>query len=143
MKIATFRLPFERTNQPGATFAAVITQTTIDESGAEHATHAVQLEGLADVGAYLTMTPPERQGFVTAALDGAEEDASKVLDVTQFIYDTLIPYPSKVFCIGLNYRNHILETGLELPDYPTVFAKYGQTLTAAFSNIKEIGRAHV
>jgi len=135
MKIATFRLPQERDDQPGATFAAVIVGTDTDESGAEFATQAVRLEGVTDVGAYLTMPPTERQPLVTQALDAAQEDAAKVIDVTNFTYETLIPYPSKVFCIGLNYRNHILETGLELPEYPTVFAKYGQTLTGAFSEI--------
>ena len=135
MKIAPFRLPQERTDQPGATFAAVIVNTEMDESGAEYATQAVRLEGITDVGAYLTMPPPERQALVAQSLNAAQDDAAKVIDVTNFTYDTLIPYPSKVFCIGLNYRNHILETGLKLPEYPTVFAKYGQTLTGPFSDI--------
>ena len=31
--------------------------------------------------------------------------------------------PSNIFCIGLNYREHALETGKELPRYPVVFMK--------------------
>ncbi len=31
--------------------------------------------------------------------------------------------PAAVICIGLNYRRHALETGLELPRYPAVFMK--------------------
>ncbi len=31
--------------------------------------------------------------------------------------------PSAVICIGLNYRRHALETGLEIPKYPAVFMK--------------------
>lgn len=135
MKIATFRLPNERTDQPGATFAAVITETTTDDSGAEHAAQGIELEGVTDVGAYLTLTPQDRNAAVSSALSAAQENATKVLDMAQFTYDTLIPYPSKIFCIGLNYRNHILETGLQLPEYPTVFAKYGQTLTGPFADI--------
>src|SRR5699024_7802257 len=135
MKIATFRLPHERPDQPGATFAAMITETTVDDSGAEYATHAIQLEGITDVGAYLTLTPHDRTVAVTSAVAAAKEDPSMVVDVTSLDYDTLVPYPSKIFCIGLNYRNHILETGLDLPEYPTVFAKYGQTLTGPYSDI--------
>ena len=30
--------------------------------------------------------------------------------------------------MGLNYRSHILETGRELPEYPTLFAKFADTL---------------
>src|SRR5699024_10601828 len=119
MKIATFRLPHERPDQPGATFAAIITESTIDDSGAEYATHAVTLEGISDVGAYLTLTPHDRTVAVTSAVSAAKDDPTKVMDITELDYDTLIPYPSKIFCIGLNYRNHILETGLDLPDYPT------------------------
>jgi acylpyruvate hydrolase len=36
--------------------------------------------------------------------------------------------PSKIICVGLNYRTHIQETGRELPKYPTLFAKFAETL---------------
>ncbi len=136
MKLATFRIPEHRVDEPGATFAAAITETTTDSSGVEYATQAVVLEGITDVGAYLTMPLAERQDLVAQAINTAQQDPSKIIDVSEFTYDTLIPYPSKVFCIGLNYRNHILETGLKLPEHPTVFAKYGQTLTAPYSDIE-------
>jgi 2-keto-4-pentenoate hydratase/2-oxohepta-3-ene-1,7-dioic acid hydratase in catechol pathway len=31
--------------------------------------------------------------------------------------------PSKIVCVGLNYRNHALETGKPLPDEPLIFIK--------------------
>lgn len=37
--------------------------------------------------------------------------------------------PAKILCCGLNYRDHILETGRETPDFPTLFAKFADTLT--------------
>lgn len=40
----------------------------------------------------------------------------------------LVPHPGKIICVGLNYRNHILEMGRELPAYPTLFAKYAEAL---------------
>ena len=135
MKLATFRLPQERPDAPGATFAALIIKTETDDSGAEYATQAVRLPDITDVGALLTLAPPERQAIVQEALDAAQQDANYIIDATTLSYETLIPYPSKIFCIGLNYRNHIEETGLDLPKYPTIFAKYGQTLTSAFSDI--------
>ncbi len=36
--------------------------------------------------------------------------------------------PSKILCIGLNYRDHSTETGLKLPDYPAVFARFPSCL---------------
>ncbi len=40
-----------------------------------------------------------------------------------------VPDPRKVICCGLNYSDHILEMGRELPAYPTLFAKFADTLT--------------
>ena len=46
-----------------------------------------------------------------------------------------VPHPGKVFCVGLNYRSHFLEMGRDLPEYPTLFAKFASTLTGPFDNI--------
>lgn len=40
----------------------------------------------------------------------------------------VVPDPHKIICIGLNYRDHAHETNLQIPDVPTVFAKYRNTL---------------
>jgi acylpyruvate hydrolase len=40
----------------------------------------------------------------------------------------VVPRPGKIFCVGLNYRTHILEMGRELPEYPTLFAKFAEAL---------------
>lgn len=50
-------------------------------------------------------------------------------------YAPLVPRPEKIFCVGLNYRNHIEEMGHDLPEYPTLFAKYAPTLIGAFDDI--------
>ena len=39
-----------------------------------------------------------------------------------------LPRPGKVICCGHNYGDHIAETGRERPAYPTLFAKYADTL---------------
>jgi acylpyruvate hydrolase len=36
-----------------------------------------------------------------------------------------------VICVGLNYRAYIEETGREMPAYPTLFAKFADTLMGA------------
>lgn len=42
---------------------------------------------------------------------------------------TLVTRPPKVWCVGLNYANHIAETGSKTPEFPTMFAKYAIALT--------------
>ena len=39
-----------------------------------------------------------------------------------------MPSPGKIICVGHNYRNHIKEMGREVPEYPTLFAKYAESL---------------
>jgi 2-keto-4-pentenoate hydratase/2-oxohepta-3-ene-1,7-dioic acid hydratase in catechol pathway len=50
-------------------------------------------------------------------------------------FRTPIPRPGKVLCCGLNYRDHILETGRDLPEHPTLFAKFADTLTGPTDEI--------
>jgi acylpyruvate hydrolase len=37
--------------------------------------------------------------------------------------------PEKIVCIGLNYRSHAAEAGIDPPTSPTIFAKYRNALT--------------
>lgn len=46
----------------------------------------------------------------------------------ELAFAPLVPRPGKIFCVGLNYRTHILEMGRELPEYPTLFAKFPEAL---------------
>jgi len=43
--------------------------------------------------------------------------------------EAVVPNPSKVLCVGLNYTSHIREMGRPLPSHPTLFAKFADTLT--------------
>lgn len=39
-----------------------------------------------------------------------------------------VPRPGKVICIGLNYRDHAEESGMELPEEPVSFSKFGTSV---------------
>ena len=41
-----------------------------------------------------------------------------------------VPGPQKIVCIGLNYRSHAEEAGLDPPETPTFFAKFPNALAA-------------
>jgi len=36
--------------------------------------------------------------------------------------------PGKIICVGLNYRDHAGESGMKVPDYPTLFARFASSL---------------
>jgi 2-keto-4-pentenoate hydratase/2-oxohepta-3-ene-1,7-dioic acid hydratase in catechol pathway len=44
-------------------------------------------------------------------------------------FDAPVPRPAKVFAIGLNYRGHAEEAGLDIPRAPMVFTKFPNCLT--------------
>ena len=39
--------------------------------------------------------------------------------------------PPKILCVGLNYRDHAIESQMEIPAVPTVFAKFSTALTGS------------
>jgi 2-keto-4-pentenoate hydratase/2-oxohepta-3-ene-1,7-dioic acid hydratase in catechol pathway len=39
-----------------------------------------------------------------------------------------VPDPRKIICLGLNYRDHAVESGMEIPPEPVLFSKYATTL---------------
>jgi 2-keto-4-pentenoate hydratase/2-oxohepta-3-ene-1,7-dioic acid hydratase in catechol pathway len=41
-----------------------------------------------------------------------------------------IPRPPKVICIGLNYRDHAIESNMPIPTTPVVFSKFSNTVIA-------------
>jgi acylpyruvate hydrolase len=59
---------------------------------------------------------------LTYPLDGAD-------------FAPVVPQPSKIVCVGHNYRNHIEEMGRDLPTYPTLFPKFADTLIGAHDAI--------
>jgi 2,4-didehydro-3-deoxy-L-rhamnonate hydrolase len=40
-----------------------------------------------------------------------------------------------VFAIGLNYRDHVAETGLDLPTSPATFTKFPTCVSASFADV--------
>ncbi len=86
---------------------------------------AVVLERFADVGEVLRAGTPS----AVRALEGP------VVDLDAVDFAPVILAPSKIVCVGLNYRAHILEMKRDLPEYPVLFAKFADTLAAAGEEI--------
>lgn len=80
--------------------------------------------GLPDLGALLALPDWEQR----AAADGP-------LSPEPVSLAPVVPHPGKVLCVGLNYRNHILEMGRELPAHPTLFAKFADALIGPTDDI--------
>ena len=102
MRIATVRVE-------GGTAAAVETDGQL------------MLLPFEDVGEWLRAGSPD-----PGLYEGSDRLALEEAD-----FAPLVTAPGKIVCVGLNYREHILEMGRELPTHPTLFAKFADALVGA------------
>jgi 2-keto-4-pentenoate hydratase/2-oxohepta-3-ene-1,7-dioic acid hydratase in catechol pathway len=51
-------------------------------------------------------------------------DTAPIVPLSEVELVAPILRPTKIICIGLNYRDHAIESKMELPKTPTVFSKY-------------------
>lgn len=77
--------------------------------------------GAADLGEFLSDAGWAEKAAKTSS-------AARTYPAQAADFAPLVPNPSKVVCVGLNYRNHIQEMGRDLPQYPTLFAKFADCL---------------
>jgi acylpyruvate hydrolase len=48
-----------------------------------------------------------------------------------------VPNPPKILCVGLNYDDHLEESGLKKPFYPEIFARFATSLVAHGEPIRQ------
>ena len=47
-----------------------------------------------------------------------------------------VPRPAQIFAIGVNYRDHAAEAGIDLPERPMVFTKFPAAVTGPYADIE-------
>ena len=82
------------------------------------------------------LVAPDVGAVLASGTDPAAVATTGVVhEVATAAFAPLVPRPEKFFCLGLNYREHILEMGRELPEYPTIFAKVAAALIGAHDDV--------
>ena len=76
--------------------------------------------GLADLDAQIAAG--------TLAEAGAKALAGEAFDETALTFLPPVARPSKIICLGLNYRDHAEESGLGIPEFPVLFARFPSSL---------------
>src|SRR5436305_11436662 len=97
----------------GTVFAGVVSEAHVVEAG----------EG--GVGELL------RRGGLPSAVPAGEAAPVDSVRLLPPVVD-----PSKIICLGLNYRSHAEEAGLEAPSVPTFFAKWPNALAPAGAEVR-------
>ncbi|GAA0902424.1 MULTISPECIES: fumarylacetoacetate hydrolase family protein [Streptomyces violaceusniger group] len=67
--------------------------------------------------------------WARAHLSGGAHMAAPAPTNTEVRWGPPVPRPAQIFAIGLNYRDHVAESGLSIPDELAVFTKFASSLT--------------
>jgi 2-keto-4-pentenoate hydratase/2-oxohepta-3-ene-1,7-dioic acid hydratase in catechol pathway len=69
-----------------------------------------------------------RELLASGALGELADAGGDGIPIAGVSLDVPVPDPQKIICIGLNYRAHAAEAGIEPPPAPTIFAKFKNAL---------------
>ncbi|MDN6438184.1 MAG: fumarylacetoacetate hydrolase family protein [Corynebacterium nuruki] len=112
--------------------STIVVDGTDGGDGAAAATVTGRVVERQDLGAVMRTSAA---GLAAKVETGLRRDGTPVtLPRTALL--PVIPRPSKVVCVGLNYREHITEMGHPVPDHPTLFAKFTSALTGPYTDVR-------
>lgn len=78
--------------------------------------------------------PGNLQALVTQGPEALNKAADAlrrgaVIDLEKIDYLPPFDNPGRIFCIGLNYVDHSLESGFAVPTYPAIFSRFPSSMT--------------
>jgi acylpyruvate hydrolase len=139
MKLVTFGhrgvqrvglLERERVIDVNRVYAALLAQRGDPRAGAmADALVPADMIGILESGERALAALREAEGYVREGLGaGAQAEGlmrdGVVFTLSEVVLRAPIPRPGKLILLGLNYRDHAEETGQKIPEVPTLFSKY-------------------
>jgi len=117
--------------------APIHADRVLDLSAAAESAGIGVLANVTDVGSLLAAGPEA----VAAARDlvagaGAGEH---VVNPDEISIEAPVQRPSKIVCVGLNYKKHAQEAGLDVPGRPILFPKWPNAVVASGTPISSLG----
>jgi 2-keto-4-pentenoate hydratase/2-oxohepta-3-ene-1,7-dioic acid hydratase in catechol pathway len=73
---------------------------------------------------------------LVAAAQSSPKAKLAMVDESKITHGRLFANPGKIVCIGLNYRAHVAESAMKLPNVPILFNKYNNALAGHNCTIK-------
>ena len=85
-------------------------------------------DGVVDLSHVFGSRAPTLRAFLAldamAEARAAAEKAKPEFALADVQLDPVIPDPDKIICVGLNYRDHVAETGRTVTEKPALFARF-------------------
>jgi len=76
---------------------------------------------------------PAARAKIESWVNSPPSESTVALDAVTLLAP--IPRPPKLICIGLNYRDHAIESKMEMPKVPTVFSKFASSVIGPGASI--------
>jgi 2-keto-4-pentenoate hydratase/2-oxohepta-3-ene-1,7-dioic acid hydratase in catechol pathway len=91
-------------------------------------------DGVIDLGERLAPkgAPTLRSLLASGLLEVARKisvDSKADIKTEDLIFAPVVPDPEKIICVGLNYHDHVAETGRTVTEYPVLFVRYPASQT--------------
>ena len=83
-------------------------------------------DGVVDLGKRLPDVPSLKALLAAGRSKEAAGHASATPDykLAEIAFAPVIPDPGKIICVGLNYRDHVAETGRTVTEKPALFCRF-------------------
>ena len=91
---------------------------------------AVTDKGVVDLGARLGKRFADLKSLIRDnGLDEAKRNLSQSADFkeSEITWLPVIPNPGKILCVGLNYQDHVVETGRDNTEQPAIFIRVAES----------------
>ena len=103
-------------------------------------------EAGAVIGAQVISLKPAGYGDTLSLISGGAAALEEARRYVETLTSTGVPLadvrlkapimrPPKIICVGLNYRDHAIESNMKIPDVPTIFCKFPTALIGPGDNI--------
>ncbi len=106
----------------------------------------VQGDDVLDLTPIFGAQAPDLKTLIAKDLLGAAAEAAKnhpfTLKFSQLTLLPVIPNPGQIFCIGLNYGEHVQETGNKVTEKPVVFTRFPDSQVAHNQDILRPAESH-
>ena len=106
----------------------------------------VQGDDVLDLTPILGAQAPDLKTLIAKNLLGAAAEAAKTqpftLKYSQLTLLPVIPNPGQIFCVGLNYGEHVQETGSKVTESPVIFARVADSQVAHNQDILRPAESH-
>jgi acylpyruvate hydrolase len=122
-------------------YAALLAQQAGVRAGAmADALVPAEMIGILEAGEGALAAIREAAGYLRQGLGSSEQAEGLRRDGLVFTRSEVtlkapIPRPGKLILLGLNYRDHAEETGQKIPEVPTLFAKYNNSVVGPGATI--------